>query len=303
MKFKNWPFYITVIWFLTCLSLTSWWLYFGLKQLSVVGGLTDNESVFRHQRMLVYEGLFLICLLLFGAFALFYLIRKEKKQNQMVRDLFANFSHNTKTSLASLRLQAESLSSEVNSKDLPVLKRLIEETVHLEFDLENSMYYAKGVSGTVFIESVLMSSVLEKLNYYWPNIKLELIADFKLKLDPVKFKSILKNLIQNSVHHGNADKIIFKKIQYENANKTIIKIIDNGTGYKGDCDQLGLAIGRNSQSSRTGLGLYLVRKMISEMKAKVVFSNLETCEESTNSACSNRSGFCVDLCLPQELFV
>ena len=108
-------------WLTLTLTLAGWWLYFGLEQVVEP----------KYRQMLIAEGLVWMVLLVAGAVGLTLLVNKEERQQKRIRQFFAAFSHDVKTAIASLRLQAESLKEEEESANQPVLDRLIAETVRL----------------------------------------------------------------------------------------------------------------------------------------------------------------------------
>src|SRR5690242_13917893 len=87
---------IAAVWLVVTVSLASWWLSVGLT-------LTN-----RH-RMFVWEGGTFIVLLVAGGVAIVLAIRREHGRRQAVDAFFMSFTHDLKTSLASIQLQAEGL--------------------------------------------------------------------------------------------------------------------------------------------------------------------------------------------------
>ena len=97
-------------------ALASWWLIFGLSQARHLGALEgpDAAQVGRVTRMLVWEGVMLVAMLMAGGAALLVAIGREQRRRRELRAFFMAFTHDLKTSLSSLRLQAEAL-----REDLP----------------------------------------------------------------------------------------------------------------------------------------------------------------------------------------
>src|SRR5213080_1764191 len=132
---------LVAVWVVFTVTLAGWWLVFGLRQLDLIKRLTvaGAPDLHRYYQMLMWEGGILIASLIGGGLALFYYARREQKRHAQVEEFFAAFTHDAKTSLASLRLQAESLKEDLGSKPSPLLDRLLQDTLRLQIQLENSL--------------------------------------------------------------------------------------------------------------------------------------------------------------------
>ena len=90
--------------------------------------------------MLVWEGVMLVGMLMAGGVALLVAIRPEQRRRRDLRAFFMAFTHDLKTSLASLRLQAESLREDLpEAAGNPNLQRLLKDSVRLQLQLENAL--------------------------------------------------------------------------------------------------------------------------------------------------------------------
>src|SRR5207245_1553301 len=121
-------------------------------------------------QMLMWEGGVLIASLIGGGLALYYYARREQQRHARVEEFFAAFTHDAKTALASLRLQAESLKEDLGSKPSPLLDRLLQDTLRLQIQLENSLFLVKLPSGRLLIEPVKLSNLIDTLRYHWPDV-------------------------------------------------------------------------------------------------------------------------------------
>src|SRR5437763_797187 len=100
-----------IVWILLTVSLATWWMIFGLEQARRLRDLQgpQAQALQTVQRMLVWEGGSFIALLLVGGVALLISVRAEQKRQREIEAFFMAFTHDLKTALASLQLQAESL--------------------------------------------------------------------------------------------------------------------------------------------------------------------------------------------------
>src|SRR5438270_10941144 len=155
---RNWIVIVLVgLWVLFTVTLAGWWLVFGLRQLDLINqsNLENAVQLHRHYQMLLWEGGVLIVSLIGGGAALFYYARREQKRHAQVEEFFAAFTHDAKTAIASLRLQAESLREDAEaSGPNPLLDRLLSDTVRLQLQLENSLFLVNLPSGKLLVEVI-----------------------------------------------------------------------------------------------------------------------------------------------------
>ena len=145
------------LWVVFTVTLAGWWLVFGLRQLDLLNRLKlEGAADFhRHYQMLLWEGGILILSLIGGGLALFYYARREQRRHAQVEEFFAAFTHDAKTALASLRLQAESLREDfADAGPSPLLDRLLSDTLRLQLQLENSLFLVNLTRGAFFLEPI-----------------------------------------------------------------------------------------------------------------------------------------------------
>lgn len=286
---SRWQLILGVLWLVTSVSLATWWIIFGFRQLDTLHSTHSPEQL-RKQTMIIYEGTFLIGLLLLGGGALAYFILRERKQTELIRKFFATFTHEVKTSLASLRLQAESLEEDLKDAPQywPLTQRLVKDTVKLELQLENSLFLAKADRGTLFIESISLKRLMESLQMYWPEMRVKVGREVTLLGDRRVLECIFKNVLQNSFLHGKASSVTIEAVQAE-VGKVQVSLQDNGTGFLGEVKNLGEMFVRHSSKSGTGLGLYLVQNLTERLGGVAHWNTISS------------AGFRVDLILPGSL--
>lgn len=288
----SWKVVAAVIWLGFSLALALWWMIFGLTQVARISELAGQASpeiaaeISRRHRMLMSEGATLVLLLLGGGIALLSYIRVEMKRSQRLREFFAAFTHDLKTSLASLRLQAESLEEDLRESGHERLaKRLVKDTVRLELQLENSLLLASPDDSRRFLlEPIRLSEILQPMRHHWPDLDVEIDGDAVVLADSRALESILKNLMQNSVVHGRASRV---RIKIDRTSSHVVAIVsDNGRGFSGDPGRLGRIFERHGTTSGSGLGLYLAAKLARKMKGDLRFH-------------ASDEGFKVEVVLPE----
>src|SRR5438876_8373756 len=208
---RNWIVIALVgLWVAFTVTLAAWWLISGLRQLDLINqsNLEGAVQLHRHYQMLLWEGGILIVSLIGGGAALFYYARREQKRHAQVEEFFAAFTHDAKTAIASLRLQAESLREDAEaSGPNPLLDRLLSDTVRLQLQLENSLFLVNLPGGKLIIEPVRLSHLVEALRHHWPDLTITQTGDGEVLADLRALESVLANLVQNSVNHGHATRV------------------------------------------------------------------------------------------------
>ena len=290
-KHSRLAIFLVAVWVVFTVTLTAWWLIFGLRQLDLINqsNLENAVQLNRHYQMLLWEGGILIASLLGGGLALFYYARREQKRHAQVEEFFAAFTHDAKTALASLRLQAESLQEDyANAGPNPLLDRLLRDTLRLQLQLENSLFLVNLTRGKFFLEPITLSSCLNNLTRHWPELTIRQSGDAVVMADARALDSILTNLIQNAVTHGHASEVEIGIDEGRNG-RAIIRIADNGSGFTGDFNQLGKLFVRHGRGSGSGVGLYIVRQLVKRMRGAIAFERRA------------ESGFVAQFDLPEAL--
>lgn len=264
---------LVALWVTFTVTLATWWLIFGLRQLDRLDQLhvEHADQLQKHYQMLLWEGGILIAALIGGGLALFYYARREQKRHAQVEEFFAAFTHDAKTALASLRLQAESLKEDLGATPNPLLDRLLHDSLRLQLQLENSLFLVNLPTGRLLVEAVRVSQLVEGLRYHWPSLKIIQQGDGVVLGDARAIESMLTNLVHNAVTHGQATEI---HINTEPAGKgrLCLRVTDNGSGFAGDFKQLGKLFVRHARDSGSGVGLYISHQLAKRMNSTLDFS-------------------------------
>ena len=267
----TWQYGAAILWIGFTVALALWWLVFGLsqaRQLSAVEG-PEVANLTRVTRMLVWEGTILVGMLLAGGFALMVGIRREQRRRNDMRAFFMAFTHDLKTSLASLRLQAEALREDLpQAAENQNLVRLLKDSVRLQLQLENALFLTK-TDGAVFIEPIDVGALLDQLREDWPELQITVEGHALVRADRRALESILRNLLQNAVVHGRA-KHVEVQISRSPQGDVSITVVDDGVGATSDmATVLTQPFVRPTATSGSGVGLYVCRGLIRQMGGHV----------------------------------
>lgn len=264
---------LALLWIAATVALAGWWLVFGLSQAARLQSLGGDEAhrLGQVQRMLVWEGSFLLLLLLGGGVALLVAIRREQARRQQLQDFFSLFTHDLKTALASLQLQAESLQEDLG----PVaqggaLPRLLQDALRLRLHLENSLAYAQP-DASLFVERLSVRDVVTYAAADWPGLAVDCPDDAVVLADRRAFEGVVRNLLQNAVVHGQASAVVVSTAPAPTGIR--ISVTDNGAGAS---PRILRAIASEERrpiaTSGTGLGLLISRRLLERMRGSLTIA-------------------------------
>lgn len=264
---------LAIIWFAFTFSLVGWWWVYFLLRLDP----TENPSLEQLQkshRMFAWEGSILLAAILLGGVALVIFSYRDQKRHQRLRFFFSTFSHDIKTSIARLRLQAEVLEEDLHGQTNPVMKRLINDIQRLDLQLENSLLLANLEGGELLKEEVPLSDLLSSMRNEFSELTLELEKNAIAYGDRRALLSVFKNLLQNSVIHGKAAAVRIK-VRPLGGNRIELQIQDDGLGFKGPLQKLGSEILKSQDSRSNGIGLLITKRLLQKMKGDIRFESKE----------------------------
>jgi signal transduction histidine kinase len=278
---------LTVLWLVFTVTFAVWWFTLSMDHIAALAELQPERS--QHwegqKRMIFWEGLSWIVLLIIGGSALIALVQKERSRVATIRAFFASFSHEVKTSLASLRVQAESLQDDLADRGSPILDRLVADTVRLQLQLENSLFFASQNDLNLFVQPVNLGDLVARVGEQWPNMKITFEGEGRVRGDERAIRTILSNLVQNAYVHGKAKSVRF--VANERDGRVEVSVTDDGAGFDGNRLELGQLFHRPKQNSGSGLGLHISRLLVERMGGHAEYGSSES-----------RTGFSVRFDLP-----
>jgi len=107
-----------------------------------------------------------------------------------------------------------------------------------------------------------ISEIVEKLKNLFP-IEVELRGDAKILADEGIY-IVFSNLIDNSLKHGRATKVL---IEIEKAEETIVKFRDNGKGFSDIAKEK--VFKEEYSEAGGGLGLLIVKRLVERYGGKI----------------------------------
>lgn len=280
---------LAILWLLFTVTFAVWWFKLSLDHVTELAHLQPSEAERweDQRRMILWEGTAWLFLLAAGGGSLIFLVKKENERVQTIRGFFASFSHEVKTSLASLRLQAESLKDDLRDQRFPVLDRLIADTVRLQLQLENSLFFASQNNIELYVQKLSLRQIIERMREQWPGLQFEVTTECYIQGDDRAIRTIFSNLIQNAMVHGRAKNVRIEA-QSTGDKKIVIRFEDDGKGFTESAKQLGQLFHRPTATSGSGLGLYIARLLSEQMGGSLMITG-------------GQKGFAVEVTVPGEI--
>lgn len=275
------------LWAVLTVSLASWWVIFSLQQIERAAQLSSEAShdLVRYQKMLLWEGAFLLLLLIGGAAILAWTMYRELRETRRTQQFFAAFTHEIKTPIASLQLQAEILTEQM--EDRVMAERFGADLARLTLQLDNSLLLASARDAQLHLQQLDFERVLSRVAGHLPNLTLAMPQSISVYADERALSTVLGNIVQNALVHGQASTL---SVSAESQGDGTLRITlrDNGLGFKGERSKLGALFHRHYPGSGSGIGLHLSRVLMHRMNGQ-----LELPETAR--------GFAVTLILPGAL--
>ena len=263
------------LWALFTIALSGWWAYFADYQAEALARLDSEyaKMLARHQNMLLWEGATLFLCLIGGSFALAWAMHRERREIKKTKEFFAAFTHELKTPLAALRLQAEILKERISDVGLQSkLIRLLSDLERLYLRLENSLFLSAANNLALVSEELSLKELILTHQDLRASLEIRLVKDSKLYADRRALEVIIGNLIENSITHGKASSLIIDA-EEKCSGMVELSFKDNGKGFEGDPKKLAELFFRQNSRSGSGVGLYVVKLLVKKMEGAVSFVN------------------------------
>jgi signal transduction histidine kinase len=225
-----------------------------------------------HARMFAWEGGAFIAVILAGGIAMVVAIWREQRRRELVEAFFMSFTHDLKTALARVQLQAEGLREDwTDPSAREPLDRLLQDTVRLQIQLENSLYVAQP-DGRLLRERLDVVSRCERLAEDWPTLAMTVTGQGHVIADARAFDSVMRNLLQNSAIHGGATHVTIAVAPQAN-DRTEIVVSDDGRGVDAvRRSRLGSTLA-GSDTGGSGVGLFVCRQLVARMLGTLRFED------------------------------
>lgn len=284
-KTRRWFYALTLVWVFMLLGIGSWWLFLVFKLHSMISSLNLPElgSQSKFLNMMRWEGSFFFIFLLLLGGSLFAMYFRDMKKSKAMQAFFASLSHELKTPLASMRLQAEvikdMIEDETHSHEQlsSLTGRLIEDTHKLESELEKSLQLSRIEQDAVLtLNPISLDRYLKRyLSKIPKELKVELELDKsanEIMADELALNVIFRNLFENTLRHNKNSKLVSISAK-KSANLIEVIYDDHGSAFEGNQASLGELFYKFNSVKGTGIGLYLIKNFMRKMHGELVVLN------------------------------
>lgn len=286
-KTRRWFYILTLVWVIMLLGIGSWWLVLVFKLHSMISSINLPElgSQSKFLNMMRWEGTFFFIFLLLLGGSLFAMYFRDMKKSKAMQAFFASLSHELKTPLASMRLQAEvikdMIEDETHSHEQlsSLTGRLIEDTHKLESELEKSLQLSRIEQDAVLtLNPISIDRYLKRYLTKLPQgMKVELVIDKsanEIMGDELALNVIFRNLFENTLRHNkNSNSVTITTKKTNNHIELIYD--DHGVPFKGNLASLGDLFYKFESIKGTGIGLYLIKNFMRKMHGELIVQNSE----------------------------
>jgi hypothetical protein len=228
----------------------------------------------------------LMIFIIIAVFTIFFMISKDREQDEKRKFALRVLSHELRTPLTGLLLKLETLLGKLESFDddsQEKLLRISNDAQRLRRLIEMSRNYlsaghrnniAKIKNHTILSLNDFLSDFSLQRDDRFEISFIELEKDVQLKTDPYWFQVCIKNLIENARVHGKPPvelQVVEKSGHLE------ISVKDMGVCEFVSLNEMQKEFLKGNQSEGTGLGLNIVSRITKELGFKLKFSVSPTC--------------------------
>jgi len=239
--------------------------------------------------MVMGEGAVFLFLIVLGIFQMHKTLSRKEKLHHQQKNFLLSVTHELKSPLASIKLYLQTIlkrdldaeqrkSFITNSlKDIERLDDLVENML-LASKIENRSY---SFPQAEFNFSELLNKVVDRLQVQSCNsqtIKACVTPNLYIKGDQIAITSVISNLIENAIKYSPECAVVLVSL-VEQGDQILLEVADYGPGIpdgeKSRIFEKFYRVGNENtrQTKGTGLGLYIVKKVLAMHQAEVKVSD------------------------------
>lgn len=253
----------------------------------IVDKVSAEQQYLRNKYMILGEGMVFGISLIIGMWFIQKAYNKELQNTQNQKNFLLSITHELKSPIASVNLITETLKKRIipDEKKSDLYDSILSENHRLEKLINNLLLATKIESGYTYnFEPCQLNKIIENckdrisLNHPQAQISLNSISDPYVSADHEAIVSIFTNLFENSIKYSERSPSINVSIQ-DNIKECFIKVSDNGIGIADDeklkvFNKFYRTGNEDTRKTKgTGLGLYIVHKIVKAHRGDIKISN------------------------------
>ncbi|MEK9628320.1 MAG: HAMP domain-containing sensor histidine kinase [Nitrospinota bacterium] len=277
---------VQIAWVVLMAVWINWYLETNLSIKEFAQKLRPDLFTAEVEWLILFEGCFLMLLILSGVYVIFVYWNKQNRLNQLQSNFVASVSHELKSPLASIQLYLETLKyqevSKEESKDF--IETMLSDTARLSGLIENILQSSKTDPKSMDLQTQkvdlgqFLSEVVKDHKRQFDErkceVKLQLEASPMLTLDKKGLQMVFNNLISNALRYSPAGSPL--KIHLHRTGRFWdVDFVDKGFGFdKKDLNKVFKKFYRvqNEDTQNiegAGLGLFISREIVRNHKGKL----------------------------------
>ena len=231
--------------------------------------------------------------ILLSASAVYFAYFRQQQLNKLQKNFMLSVTHELKTPIAGIKLNMQTLDKHKldEEKQRKLIKSSVEETNRLS-DLCNNILIAtqlednnKAIYSDQIDMIALTKGLIEEMKNRYPTFLLTLkqeVEEFALQGDETLWRMVLNNLIENARKYSDLDTPVIVAIK-RSGHTITWSVEDQGIGIADEekarvFDKFYRIGNENTRKSKgTGLGLYIVKKIVSLYKYDISVRNNTPC--------------------------
>ncbi|KAB2674490.1 MAG: HAMP domain-containing histidine kinase [Verrucomicrobia bacterium] len=281
--------FLQIGWIAFLSALGGWWVAMMSRQAGQIADLERQLGVgtpasaaqwARTERMLHWEGATFFGALFLTLAFIAWLYWRDSKRARALQGFFASVTHELRTPLAGIRLEAESLAELVPSgtEARTLVDRLLDDSSRLEAQVERALELARVEGeGTVHATPLNPRALVGQLVRHWHPAGSRRVAidnqveDGAILADVAALQIILRNLLENAARHARRDPITVRISSRESDGWVELVVADDGGTPEDLPHGLGSLFAKGTESRGAGVGLYLVKSLVKRMGGSATF--------------------------------
>ncbi len=281
---------VQVAWIVLMVVWINWYLKNNLAIEEFAQKIRPDLFTAEIQWLILFEGCFLMLLILAGVYVIFVYWNKQNRLNQMQSNFVASVSHELKSPLTSIQLYLETLKyhdvSSEEEKDF--VETMLSDTQRLSSLIDNILQSSRAdpKSMALQFQPVNLGEFLAKVVHDYKrqleekqcSVDLKLEDSPTLNLDQKALRMVFNNLISNAVRYSSVGSPL-KIHLYKNGKYWEVDFSDQGIGFeKKDMKKIFRKFYRvqNKDTQNiegAGLGLFISSEIVKNHKGRLKVSS------------------------------